>query len=193
MRTSVFNEQERALVDAPNPRRNEQQDARRRSLTRIIDFGNEILNIEITMNHSITCFLKPSTLMALRSIAHCGHTMTAFRIRELSVTEILKFAPIKIKNATQAFISGMLSSRTFAEFLLSLLKQEILKEEEDQTIQEDIAKAISLFNGGLRSDHEAFTEATLKWLKHESFFQRMQGECFSVTKYKFIKLWSQVK
>ena len=79
-------------------------------------------------------------------------------IRQLSVAELVKETPVEVRDKAQAFIEGALPPREFAQSLLNLVSAEANQERQIQLL-----KAISLFNGGLRSDHRAFAVADATW------------------------------
>ena len=130
----------------------------KRPAAAMIDSWNKILNLELMVRHGITCFLGPLSLMALRAIGRCGHAIAAVSIRQLSVAELVKETPVEVRDKAQAFIEGALPPRECAQSLLNLVSAEANQERQIQLL-----KAISLFNGGLRSDHVAFAEADATW------------------------------
>ena len=130
----------------------------KRPAAAMIDSWDKFLDIELMVRHGITCFLGPLSLMALRAIGRCGHAIAAVSIRQLSVAELVKETPVEVKDKAQAFIEGALPPSEFAQSLMNLVSAEANQERQIQLL-----KAISLFNGGLRSDHVAFAIAAATW------------------------------
>ena len=54
-----------------------------------VDSSGNILDMELVTGHGITCFLGPSSLMALRAIGHLGHAIAAASIRQLSIANLV--------------------------------------------------------------------------------------------------------
>ena len=55
----------------------------------LVDSSGNLLETELVTGHGITCFLGPSSLMALRAIGHRGHAIAAASIRQLSVANLV--------------------------------------------------------------------------------------------------------
>ena len=150
----------------------------------LVDSSGNLLEMELVMRHGVTCFLVPSSLMALRAIGRRGHAIAAASIRklsvanlvfyvsapnpwypwedarrtELSIAELLKETRDDVRDLVQAFIEGALPLRKFAVYFLNLVTAETNPGE-----QRKMLIAISQFESGQISDHEAFCNIARAW------------------------------
>ena len=137
------------------------------------DSWGKLLETELVVGHGTTCFLEHSSLMALRAICRCGHAVAAVSIRQLSVAGLLRETQSEVRDKVQAFIKGSLPPSKFAQSLLSLVNAEANQERQIQLLQ-----AVSLFDGGLRSDHAAFTAAAATWWRNSPSYKNLALECW---------------
>ena len=146
-----------------------------------VESWGKLLEVEIVMGRGITGFLEPLSLMALRAICRYGHAVAAVHIRQLSIAELVKETQVDVTDKTQAFIEGTLPPSEFAQSLLSLVNAEANQERQIQLLN-----AISLFNGGLRSDHVAFSDAAATWWRNSPSYKTLASECWLLPEAAFI-------
>ena len=137
-----------------------------------VDSWGKLLEIELVVGHAISGFLGHSSLMALRVIGRCSHAIVAASIRRLSVAELVDKIQDEVRDKAQAFIKGTLPPNGFAQSLLSLVRAEV-----NQKRQIQLLESISLFNGGLRSDHVAFASAAAMWWRGNRSYTNLALEC----------------
>ena len=138
-----------------------------------VDSWGKLLEIELAVGHAISGFLGHSSLMALRVIGRCSHATVAVSVRRLSVAELVEDIQDEFKHTAQAFINGTLPPKDFAQSLLSSVSAEA-----DQKRQIQLLESISLFNGGLRSDHVAFADAAATWWRGNRSYTNLASECW---------------